>query len=134
MKGHRSSAVVPCATANVIVRWQPPDIVEAAFHGRVAVRTVEEAIEQIRAERPARYFLLDASEVSGFDPDVRVPGVLLLRTLKDRKIEHAVCVAPAPSVRMIGAAVAFVATVKVDFFPTRREALARLAQKRAESS
>ena len=103
---------------------------EIIFSGYVTASGTENAIESVTAHPLARFLMINCTEVSGIRPGVRVPGVTLLRVVKDRGIERAVAVAPSPGVRMIGAAVAFVAALKVDIVATRREALAHFEQKR----
>jgi len=133
MKAHRQSAVAPRPDGNVVVRWEPPDIVEIVFSGYVTVRGTEYAIDGVCQHPDARFLLINATDVTGFEPGVRVPGVTLLRVMKERGIKHAVAVAPSPGVRMIGSAVAFVAALKVDFFALRRDAIGCLEQKRSEA-
>lgn len=98
------------------------------------MRDVEVAIEGVKAllvsARP-RFFLLDATETNGYDADVRTPGVRLLKTLREGGVASGVCVAPSSTVRMIGAAVAFVSGLPVTFVESRREVAAILRNARA---
>ncbi len=124
--------VVP-KRGEVRVRWEEPDIIEAVFVGYVTSQSVFDAIDLIKIElgqRSAGFFLLDASATSGYDPDVRNPGVALLRTLKERGVAAGACVAPSATVRMIGAAVSFVAALPIEFVGTRAQALTGLQRRR----
>jgi len=122
------------ADDRVSVRFNPPDVVEAVFSGRVTVRDVETAIVGVKDElvrKRVRYFLLDATDTTGYDTDVRTPGVQLLKTLREGGVLSGVCVAPSSTVRMIGAAVAFVAGLPIKFVHSRAEVAEILRAARA---
>lgn len=119
------SIQVPAPRHTVAVERSAPDAIELSFRGHVSDRAVEYAIERIREEDGARFFLLDATHTESYDESTLVPGVLLLRELRARGVERGVAVSDSP-VHIIGSAVSFVAGLKVEFVRTRQRALARL--------
>jgi hypothetical protein len=104
--------------------------VEVVFRGHVSARVVDWVVEHVEQQRTPRFFLFDATDVAGYDANVRVPGVRLLEILKKRGAVAGVTVASSPTIRMIGAALAFVAALPVEFVATRNEGLERLARRR----
>jgi hypothetical protein len=129
----RRSIVAPRIDTRVVIRREPPDILEVVFRDYVDSREVEFAIEQVERElgaRPARFVLINTLETTGYNANVRAPGAKLLSVLKQRGVLCGVAIAPSAAVRMIGAAVAFVAGLQIDFVPTRKDAISKLAHRR----
>lgn len=124
------SIPIPAPRHNVAVVQSAPDVVELDFRGHVSDRAVEYAIERVREIARARFFLIDATHTESYDESILVPGVLLLRELRARGVERGVAVSDLP-VHIIGSAVSFVASLKVDFVRTRGQALARLERYRS---
>jgi hypothetical protein len=123
----RRSDVVPRSEA--VVRFEASDVIEVAFRDRVTSGQVDQAIERtcdLLRNRTARLFLIDTLETTGYEPSVRGPGVALLKAMKQYGVVAGAAVASSGTVRMIGAAVAFVAGLQVEFVPTRDEALKKL--------
>lgn len=121
----------PSRPAEVRVRWRNDGALEASMHGYQDEASITRLVEAVRGaldERPARAILFDASEIAGFSPNVRKPGVELLSLIRARGIARAVAIAPTPGVRMMGAAIAFAAGLPLDFLETRALAEARLAK------
>jgi hypothetical protein len=128
----RSSIVARPREGAVTVR-QVEDILEIQFFGYVTGSIAESAAAGARkhlADRPS-FFVIDTSHATGYSPDVRVPGVALLRALKWDGLVAGFCIAGSASIRMIAAAVAFVAATPVTFVETRMMALAQIDEKRA---
>jgi hypothetical protein len=127
MPVHRRSDIAPRFEA--VVRFQSSDVIEVCFRDRVTSGQVEQAIEQARdllRKAAARLFLIDTLGTTGYEPSVRGPGVTLLKVMKDHGVTAGAATASSGTVRMIGAAVAFVAGLQVEFVPTREEALRKL--------
>ena len=126
---------MPRPESRVSVEFVPPDTVEMKFRGHVSTREVEIALDGAKLAalrtRP-RFFVLDATDTTGYDADVRRPGVELLKGLRELGVGFGVCIAPSSPVRMIGAAVAFVAGLPVKFVEHRVECEAALSAKRRE--
>lgn len=131
----KPSIKVPVPRRTVSVHLLEPDVVELSLRGHVSDRSIEYArtlLLDLLLDLPRmRYFLVDTTTTDGYDESVRVPGVLLLRELRERGLERGVAVTDL-SVRMVGSALSFVAAVPVDFLPTREQAIARLEAHRRE--
>jgi len=112
---------------------QTQDVLEIQFFGYVTGATADRALadarERLAGGRPS-YFLIDTIDVTGYSPDVRTPGVALLRALKSASLVAGFCIATSSPIRMIGAAVAFVAATPVTFVDSRRAALAQIERER----
>jgi hypothetical protein len=131
----RSSIVSRPRDGAVTVR-QVQDILEIQFFGYVTGAIAETAAAGARkhlAGRPS-FFVIDTSHATGYSPDVRVPGVALLRALNCDGMVAGFCIAGSSSIRMIGAAVAFVAATPLTFVETRMMALAQIEARRARVS
>ncbi len=114
---------------------QVEDILEIQFFGYVTGAIAETAAAGARkhlAGRPS-FFVIDTSHATGYSPDVRVPGVALLRALNGDGLAG-FCIAGSASIRMIAAAVAFVAATPVTFVETRMMAVAQIEARRARVS
>jgi hypothetical protein len=123
----RRSDIAPRFEA--VVRFQTSDVIEVSFRDRVTSGQVDQAIERAREllrNKAARLFLIDTLETTGYEPSVRGPGVALLKVMKEHGVIAGAATASSGTVRMIGAAVAFVAGLQVEFVPTREEALRKL--------
>lgn len=118
------------------VRWEEPDIVEVVFSGHVTGVVTEKAIAALATftvRRVPTFCLINCTDAAGYDTSVRTPGVALLRRLRASGVVLGACVAPSAAVRMIGAAVAFVSGLHIDFVETRPLALQKFAAERARS-
>jgi hypothetical protein len=120
-----------------LTEWWSNDVLAVIFRGNVTASQTEEVLEAAQRDldgRSLRHFVVDAEHAVTYSADVRAPGVALLRTLRTAGATGGVAISRSPAIRMIGAAVAFVAGVRVEFVESRVQATDRLKQLRDERS
>ncbi len=109
------------------------DTAEVVFRGYVTKAAVERAVGELRERLIGgafQFLVIDGGQISGYEADVRKPGVQLLRVAREAGIRGGVCVSPSSAVRMMGAAVAFVASLPFDFVAHRSMAIESLSRQR----
>jgi hypothetical protein len=114
----------------VAVRRRPDGVIEAVMFGYQNAATITTMLDGIKSAMKggaATGVLFDATAIEGFAPDVRVPGVEMLRFIKSSGLPRAVAVVSVSAVRMMAAAISFAAGLPLDMYATRAEAEARLA-------
>jgi hypothetical protein len=97
--------------------------------GAVLART-RAALEQAVGARRVRYWLADATQVSGFSGDVGTEGAGLLSDFKSLGGAEIIATLPNPAVRMIVVSVAFAAGVPLKVFAERGESASYHASRR----
>jgi hypothetical protein len=115
--------------------YRSGDVSVVEFCGHINGHVVTQAVEQLEVElaaQPASFLVIDGTAIEGYSPDVRVPGVALLKVAKRYGVMAGACVAPSAAVRMMGAAVAFVSSLPFDFVETRALADAALQRRREQ--
>jgi hypothetical protein len=115
------------------VAWWTEDVLAVFFRGHVTGAQTQSVIEAARTAlegRSVRFFVIDALDANSYSTDVRESGVALLRLFGKAGATRGVAVSTSGAIRMIGAAVAFVAGVRVEFVGSRHEANKRLAEYR----
>jgi hypothetical protein len=104
------------------------------FFGHISATVVTSAVEQLEvqlADEPASFLMIDGSAITGYNADVRISGVALLKVAKRYGIHAGVCIAPSAAVRMMGAAVAFVSGLPFDFVESRPQAEQAILRRRS---
>lgn len=117
--------------------YRSGDVSVVEFSGHITGAVVTQAVEQLEgnlAAQPGAFLIIDCSAIDGYSPDVRSPGVALLKVAKRYGVHGGVCVAPSAAVRMMGAAVAFVSSLPFDFVESRFEADRALQRRRADAA
>lgn len=115
--------------------YRAGDVSVVEFYGHISGAIVTEAVNRLEeqlAAQPASFLVIDGTAIEGYSPDVRVSGVALLKVAKRYGIQCGVCVSPSSAVRMMGAAVAFVASLPFDFVETRTQAEQALQRRREQ--
>jgi hypothetical protein len=127
---------IPVSKSSHLARvYRSGDVSVVEFCGHINGTAVTEAVEQLEVElaaQPASFLVIDGTAIEGYSPDVRSPGVALLKVAKRYGVQCGVCVAPSAAVRMMGAAVAFVSSLPFDFVETRGQADQALQRRREQ--
>jgi hypothetical protein len=111
------------------------DLIKGTFSGYVEGKDVvamHEAMRRLAQEKPAPFILIDTEPVTGFNPNVSVPGVAFLRDMKTLGVKRAIAIAPMSGVRMMGSAVSLGASLSMRFVESNDAAIAMLAELRAK--
>jgi len=80
-----------------------------------------------------RYAIFDASRVTGFTADSRVPGGQLLEMCKRAGARRVIVVTNSSAVRMIGSTVALATGMSIRFVPTHQQALEEIRRLERQS-
>jgi hypothetical protein len=117
--------------------YRSGDVSVVEFSGHITGTVVTRAVEQLEtglSGQPAAFLVIDCSGSDGYSPDVRSPGVALLKVAKRYGVHGGVCIAPSAAVRMMGAAVAFVSSLPFDFVENRMEADRAIQRRRGDAA
>jgi ABC-type cobalamin transport system ATPase subunit len=104
------------------------DATLVGYQDGASITRLLEAVRGALQGRKARAIVFDTTQMDGFSPTVRSPGVELLTLVKSSGAGRGVAIATSAGVRMMGAAIAFAAGLPLEFVETRALAEARLAQ------
>lgn len=106
-----------------------PDALESIFTGHVTPEVAEsgrKAAYDLLGDRSIRYWTIDVSAISGFDPAVRSVGFAWMKAFRARGGVRMFIVTEQSFVRMMGSALAFATGMPVSFVRTRDEANERM--------
>ena len=113
-------------------RRRDDDTLEIVWIGHITVADVERLVSELeRAPGRARYLIVDARSVTGFDVAARAEGPRLVQVLRDQGMERMVAVSSSTLVRIAGSAVALVTRTRLEFADSLAAADRLLEQHRA---
>ncbi len=104
-------------------------VAETVFEGHVSeglLTKVTDFTPTVMRDLPSLRWLVDMTEVTGYDLGARTPGRKLASYFAANGGKHMAFAMPSPRLRMIVSAVAFAVGMRASFHATREEALAKL--------
>src|SRR5690349_5287470 len=99
-------------------RWLSHQVFLMRWFGDVDDFIASRGLQVIRAaaqERPLKYVIIDASQMTGFKRNVRDAAIACLQTLKGSGMERMFAVMPGSAIRMFLSAMTMVVSARVDF-------------------
>jgi hypothetical protein len=109
------------------------DVLELTWSGFISEETVGGSPREMKSflgsVQPA-YAIFDATAVTSYSGDSRVPGGAILTELRRRGVKKTIVVTNSGAIRMIGSAVAVAVGLQLRFVETRVEAANAIVQAR----
>jgi hypothetical protein len=102
-------------------------VTEVAFTGQLTTQMVEgchREFWQAHHEGPPRFILVDATELTGYDPDIAASITRVIHPFRSRGGQEYLMIASSGMIRMMGWAIAVATRTPLRFFDSRRDALA----------
>jgi hypothetical protein len=112
-------------------KWLSHQVFLMRWFGEVDDRMANSGLEVIKAaarERPLKYVIVDATQMTGFKRNVSDAAVACLRTLKESGMVQMFAVMPGSGIRMFLSAMTMVVSARIEFCSDMDAALEGLAK------
>jgi 2-methylisocitrate lyase-like PEP mutase family enzyme len=112
-------------------RWLSHQVFLMRWFGEVDKLVASRGLEVIKAalrERPPKYVVIDATEMTGFKRDVSDSAVACLQAFKEAGMERMFAVMPGSAIRMFLSAMTMVVQAKIEFCGDMNAAMQGLAK------
>lgn len=135
-----ASSRPPGDSGTITFRFLTPTILEVVWSGYITQASCGHYPDRLQSmltrAGPAatiRYAIFDASRVTGFTADSRVPGSQLLEMCKRAGARRVIVVTNSSAVRMIGSTVALATRMSIRFVQSHGDALEEIRRLERES-